>query len=169
MEENRSRRQVPGRRDPFVNDHARRRAVINQAAEKLHRERISEWDRPSEAERAMKLHRQRYTFLMFLFLGLAVAVYTGTNLMSPKLRVTLSEGEGIVVVDGQERGRTGTTLRNVKPGERHVTVIPDDPRLILTEQEQVVEVEWSIAPADLHFYVIHAQQPPTENGGAVEE
>ena len=77
--------------------------------------------------------------------------------MSPKLYVTLSEGHGIVIVDGSEKGKTGEVIRNVQPGERHITVFPNDPLLILTEQEQVAKVSWRLAATDVHFGIAYYQ------------
>jgi len=109
------------------------------------------------AREEMKFKRdsqRRNSFLMFLFFALAVAVYLGGRMAAPKLVVTLDRGQGEVIVDGQSRGRTGETIKNLTVGEHEVTVFPDNPRIAL-QPPQIVKtrVTWGLHTTEVHFPV----------------
>lgn len=160
------KRRVPDSgRDPFVTAHARREAARKQAEEEkrgdnLRRRWASRPSTPSGSQR-----RRQNTFLMYIFFFLALVVYIGANIASPKLEVQLNGASGDVFVDGQRRGKTGEVIRNVPPGMHEVSVLPDSIRLIAQPDVKQVRVEWGLAPAVVTFDLIVATGPEELEGG----
>jgi hypothetical protein len=104
--------------------------------------------------------RRQNTFLMYIFFFLAVLVYFGANTFSPKLVVTVAQGEGDVYVNGELRGRTDEVIRSIAPGTYEVTVLPDSVRFIALPQLKTIKISWGLTAATAEFEVFEASDPP---------
>ncbi|MFH0883269.1 MAG: hypothetical protein V2A56_09815 [bacterium] len=155
------------RRDPFVVESARRSAMhVERSISRRGEQRRAGWER--QERKSTRERHARDRFLMFLFFALAVAVYVGGRAAAPKLLVTLDQGQGDVIVDGQTVGRSGELIRNVTVGVHKVTVKPDDPRILLQPPREVeMKVTWGLHSTEVYFTAIIAAGVPDSTGGSI--
>ncbi len=91
-----------------------------------------------------------------------MVVFLATRVMGPSVIVHLDGGQGTVVVDGEEVGRTDDVL-HVPFGKHEIRVLPDADRAIADPPVIVREFAFAWDPVSLVFTQIDEASRPQKN------
>lgn len=151
--------------DPYVRDRAHgdatRRSVPEREPHQTYRRR--EEKRTPFAFRK----RRRDTLLGLLFGALALLIFAFTRAAPPRVIVNLSGGEGTVVIDGREVGRTGLLYSHLPMKMHTIRVLPDDPRQVIKPDSVRVMLKYNLHPVQVLFHVVTGADtlhPPPDSG-----
>lgn len=90
-----------------------------------------------------------------------MVVFLATRVMGPSLIVHLDGGQGTVVVDGEEVGRTDDVL-HVPFGKHEIRVLPDADHAIADPPVVVHEFAFAWDPVSLVFTLIREASRPIQ-------
>ena len=136
-------------RDPYVYQRARAEAArFKVQRDKERAEKQAEWDRiPCDPNAA---RRRQSSIIGLMFAALAFFIWSGTRLAAPRITVVAYGGQGVVLVDSLEVGRTGETIK-VTHGIHTVTIRFDSSRFVPEPYEMTIQSGFSIKPKKLEF------------------